>query len=524
MKKSFLKNTIAGLVLSFLVSMPALAETQIKAVLHSDLRLTDPVFTTAHMTRNHGHMIYDMLAAKDSNFNVRPQMADWTVSDDGKTYIFTLRDGLTFHDGLPVTARDVIASIKRWGARDSGGQMILAATQSLEAQDDRTIVWILNSPFGPLLDTISKHSSIPLFIMPERIANTPPDQPITEFVGSGPFKMVVEEFQPGVGITYIKNENYVPRDEPADGFAGGKVVYVDKVRWITMPDHQTALSALINGEIDYFEQVPIDLLPLVEDDENIILEPTRQYGYHAVFRMNFKHPPFNNQKIRQAALAAISQEPILINMASDPKYYGVCGAIFGCSMPLGSETGAQSLINQGDPERAKALLAEAGYDGTPIIFMQSTDVATNVSPPLVAAQQLRAVGFNVEIHPMDWQTLITRRTSMAVPQEGGWNMFFTGWNIPEAASPLSSPMLGGLGDRSWFGWPEDPKIEELKQKFIATTTDAERKGIAEEFQQHVMDFVHYIPVGEYHTVMGYRKNLTGILPISPVFWNIRKIE
>jgi len=527
--KSFLKNGLVGLSLtflasSFLTSMPALAETEIRAVMHSDLRLTDPVFTTAHMTRNHGYMIYDVLIAKDSNFNIRPQMADWTVSDDGKIYTFTLRDGLKFHDGAPVTAQDAVASLKRWGTRDSGGKMLMAVTQTLEPRDEKTFVWTLTEPFGPLLDIVSKYSSIPAFIMPERVANTPSDQPIDDFTGSGPFKIVVEEFQPGVGVTYVKNEDYVPRDEPADGLAGGKVVYVDKVRWITMPDQQTAVNALVGGEIDYLEQIPTDLLPLIEDEEDVVIEVIEDFGYHAVGRMNFKHPPFDNPKIRQAARLAIYQEPILLNIMSDPKYYNVCGAVLGCGMPFGSETGSETLINKGDPERAKALLAEAGYDGTPLVIMQPTDVAVNVAPPIVASQQLRAVGFNVDLQPMDWQTLVTRRTSKAPPSEGGWNMFFNAWQIPEIASPLSSPMLGGLGDESWFGWPEDPKIEELKRQFIAAKDDEGRKAVAEEIQQHVMDFVHYVPIGEFHFLLAHRRNIVDMLPISPVFWNIKKQE
>ena len=231
-------------------------ETEIVAVMHSGLRVLDPIITTAHITRNHGYMIYDVLLGQDENFAPQPQMAEFTVSDDGLTYTFTLRDGLVFHDGAPVTAADAVASLERWGKRDSGGQLIFDVTESLEATDDKTITWTLASPFGPLLDIISKQSAVPPFIMPARVAATSADEAITEYIGSGPFIFVESAFEPGVSVVYEKFDGYVPRDEPASWMAGGKVVNVDRVRWTAMPDAQTAVNALASGEIDEHYQVP----------------------------------------------------------------------------------------------------------------------------------------------------------------------------------------------------------------------------------------------------------------------------
>jgi len=522
--KGKFKKGAWGLLLSLLTSTAAFAETEIRAVMHSDLRVTDPIITTAHITRNHAYMIYDVLVAKDSSFNVRPQMADWTISDDGTIYSFTLRDGLKFHDGAPVTARDAVASLRRWAVRNPGGQMIMDETISLEAQDEKNFVWSLKRPFGPLLDTLA-YSPIMPFIMPEAVANTPPDQPINSFIGSGPFKMVVEEFQPGIGATYVKNEDYVPRDEPPDDMAGGKVVHIDKVRWVSMPDQQTVINALASGEIDYVELVPPDLLSLVEDNDDVIIQKRAPLNAQTIGRMNFKHPPFDNQKIRQAALYALYQEPILVNMMALPEYYDLCGAIFGCGTPFSSEAGAETLLERGDVEKAKALLAEAGYDNTPIVLMQPTDVASLTAQPIVAAQLLRAAGFNIDLQPMDWQTLVSRRVSMAPPAEGGWNLFFTNWDAPDIASPLTSVMLNGRGDQGWFGWPVDETLESLKQDYVNTKSDEERVQVAAKIQAHVLDFVIYVPLGEYQFPEGRRKNIKGGIATNvPVFWNMTKEE
>ncbi|WP_025031746.1 ABC transporter substrate-binding protein, partial [Nitratireductor aquibiodomus] len=497
----------------------------ITAVMHSGLRVLDPIITTAHITRNHGYMVYDVLVAVDENFAPQPQMADWTISDDNLTYTFTLRDGLKFHDGVPVTAADAVASLQRWGKRDSGGQLIFDVTESLEATDDKTIVWKLKSPFPALLDTVGKQSAVPPFIMPERVASGSADEAITDYTGSGPFVFVADEYQPGVSVTYRKFEDYVPRDGEASWMAGGKNVKVDEVKWVTMPDAQTAINALLSGEIDYIEQVQIDLLPLLETSEDVTVETRDDLGYQTIGRMNFKHPPFDNPKIRQAAQMALSQEAVLATLIGNPDYYKVCGAIFGCGTPLGDETGSDTLTSGGDIAGAKKLLEEAGYDNTPIVLMQPTDVVSLTAQPVVAAQAMREAGFNVDMQAMDWQTLVTRRASQSKPSEGGWNIFFTNWMVPEINSPLISPMLNGRGDAAWFGWPEDEKIEELRAAFIAADTPEKQKDVAVEIQKHTLENVLYVPLGQYIMPQARNNRLTGMIPSPvPVFWNIEKAE
>lgn len=500
------------------------AET-ITAVMHSGLRVLDPIITTAHITRNHGYMIYDVLIAVNENFEVQPQMADFEVSEDGLTYTFTLRDGLMFHDGEPVTAADAVASLKRWGERDSGGQLIFDVTASLEATDDKTVTWTLNEPFTPLLDIVAKQSAVPPFIMPARIAETSADEAITEYVGSGPFTFVEEEFEPGVSVTYEKFADYVPREEPADWMAGGKVVNVDRVVWTTMPDAQTAINALVSGEIDYLEQAQIDLLPILQASPDLTVEVRDPLGFQTMGRMNFKYPPFDDEKIRQAALMAISQENVLATLVGNPEYYSLCGAIFGCGTPLADETGSDTLKSGGDAEAARALLEEAGYDNTPVVLMQPTDVVTLTAQPVVVAQALRDAGFNVDMQAMDWQTLVTRRASQSAPADGGWNIFFTNWSVPEISSPLINPMVNGRGDDAWFGWPEDPALEELRAEFIAANGAEEQAEVAQRIQAHVLETVNYIPLGQYLTVQARSNKMVDMIqqPV-PVFWQVDKTE
>src|SRR5436190_3652675 len=252
-----------------LTSQAFAAGKTITAVMHSDLRIIDPGFTTAYITRDHGYMIFDTLLATDASFKIQPQMADWKVSDDKLTYTFTLRDGLKWHDGAPVTAEDCVASLKRWGRNDNMGQKLMDFTASIEPIDAKTFALKLKEPYGLVLESIGKPSSYVPFMMPKRLAETPPGQQIPEQIGSGPFKFVKAEFQPGVKAVYEKNTDYVPRKEPASWTAGGKVVKVDRVEWLTMPDAQTAANALQSGDIDFVEVPPFDLLPVLAANKEL---------------------------------------------------------------------------------------------------------------------------------------------------------------------------------------------------------------------------------------------------------------
>lgn len=525
-KAGRLKSHIAAALLALSACVTGFAEnasaTTLVAVPHSGLRILDPIITTAHIVRNHGYMVWDTLLSYDSDFKPQPQMADFTVSDDKLTYTFKLRDGLKWHDGAPVTAEDCIVSLQRWGKRDTSGQVLFDKTESLTAADDKTIVLKLKEPFTYVLDVLAKPSSVVPFMMPKRIAQTPADTAITEIIGSGPFKFVKEEYQPGVKSVYEKFTDYVPRAEAPSGLAGGKVVKVDRVEWISMPDAQTAVNAIQSGEIDYLETPSVDLLPLVEGNDELTVE-VMNLGSQTMGRMNFLYPPFDNKKIRQAAMKAINQKDVLDALIGNPDYYTVCGSVFGCGTPLESELGAETLTKSGDIEGAKALLKEAGYDGTPVVLMQPTDVVTLKAQPVVAAAALRAAGFNVDMQAMDWQTLVTRRASQKSPAEGGWNLFFTNWIVPEIMTPLNNPMLNGRGTKGFFGWPTDPKMEELRAKYIAAKTLDEQKAAAAELQAHAMDEVSYIPLGQYKIPSVWRNELSGLLQAPvPVFWNIEK--
>jgi peptide/nickel transport system substrate-binding protein len=503
----------------------AQAETVLRAVMHSDLKIVDPIWTTAYITRNHGYMIYDTLLATDAKGQVHPQMLQkYDVSKDKLTYTMTLRDGLLWHDGQPVTAEDCVVSIKRWAAKDSMGQKMMSFVKEIAVVNPKTFTILLKEPTGLVVLGLGKPSSNVPFMMPKRVAETDPGTQISDFTGSGPFVFKKDEWKPGDKAVYVKFDKYKPRSEAPSGAAGGKVVKVDRVEWRAISDHQTAVNALIAGEIDYIEAPPHDLLPVLKGDSNIKLETLIPLGNQYTFRFNVLHKPFDNPKVRQAVMWAFNQEDFLKAVIGDPAYYKVCPSLFPCGTPFESKKGMEGgLLLESNVAKSKALLKEAGYDGTPIVLMHSTDlgVLTNLAP--VAKSLMEKAGFKVDMQSMDWQTVVARRAKKDPPSAGGWHAFLTSWVAVDIMNPVGAGFLNAACDKAMFGWPCDAEMERLRDEFARATDPARQKSLAEAVQVRLTQYPTHIPLGQWYQPAAMRKNVTGGLPgAAPVFWNLEK--
>jgi peptide/nickel transport system substrate-binding protein len=502
----------------------ASAETVIRAVMESDVKIIDPIWSGAYITRAYGYMVYDTLFSMDGKFEIKPQMVDtWKQSDDGLTWSFTLRDGLEWHDGKPVTAEDCVASLKRWSARDSMGQKLAAYLSEYRVVDDKTFQIVLKQKFGPMLAALGKPSVVVPFMMPKRIAETDPFTQINEAIGSGPFVMKKDEWKPGEKMVFVKNARYKPRPEPASGMAGGKAVYVDRVEWVWIPDSETQMNALMNGEIDYLQSLAFDLLPTMEKAKGVKIlnfPVSNQF----TFRPNWTQPPLDNPKVRLAIAYALNQEEFLQANIGDKKYYRTCKALFTCDSPLASTVGMDGLL-EGNVARAKELLAEAKYDGTPIVMPQPTDLGVIKQIAPVAKAQLEKVGIKVEIQPMDWQSMVARLGGKRGPvSEGGWNAYGTSWSQLDILDPLMTPNLIATCEKARSGWPCDAELEKLRDNFVQAGTPAEKKAAADAVQTYAMKVVTHIPLGEWYAVSAIRDTIGVPSPPPPitVFWGVTK--
>ena len=511
-------------VLSAAVPQGVRAQT-IKAVMHSDVKILDPIWTTAYIQRNFGYMVWDTLFAMNDKFEVKPQMVDkYEVSADKLTWTFTLRDGLVWSNGQPVTSEDCIASIKRWAAKDSMGQKMLGSVAGFEAVDAKTFKMKMKEPYGLVLESLGKPSSNVPFMMPKKTAETDPGTQIKveDVIGSGPFVFFANEWKPGEKVVFVKNTKYKPRSEPASGLSGGKVVKLDRVEWIAMPDVQTQVAAIQNGEIDMIESPGHDLLPLLSSDKNIKLFDGNPLGNQYVMRFNSTAKPFDNPKIRHAVMVAFGQEDYLKATIGNPKYYKVCKAVFVCGTPLASEDGMKDVLNQ-DAAKAKQLLKEAGYDGTPIVLLQSTDlqVLTNLAP--VAKAQLEAAGFKVDMQASDWQTVVARRAKKDPPDKGGWHAMLTSWVAADILNPVAAGFFNASCDKAMFGWPCDETIEKMRDQFSKESDPAKQKQIAVGLQKYWVDHPTHVNLGQWYSPIAMRTNVEGMLVApEPVLWNVTK--
>jgi peptide/nickel transport system substrate-binding protein len=515
---------LAAAFAALLLAGTANAQTTLRVALHSDLKIIDPIWTTALITVDHAYLVYDTLFALDDKLQVKPQMVDkWDVSADKLTWTFTLRDGLAWHDGTPVTAADCVASIKRWGAKDSMGQKLLSVTADLAAPDGKTIRMTLKEPYGLVLQSLAKPGANVPVMMPKRIADTDPNTQITDATGSGPFIFKKDEWKPGEKAVYVKNTNYKPRAEPPSGLAGGKVAKVDRIEWIWIPDAQTQVSALINGEIDLIEIVPPDLMPLLAKEKGITASVINASGRQYAMRFNVLHQPFDNAKIRQAALYALNQKEFLDANVGNPSYYKECKSIFPCGSPFESTKGGWEQMLSGNVTRARELLKEAGYDGTPVVLLHQTDIAGHSNLATVAKPQLEKAGFKVDLQAMDWQTLVARRTKKDPLNAGGWSAFFTSWGSVDIMDPVGAAFLNASCDKAPFGWPCDAELEKLRAQFAQETDPAKQKDIAEAVTARAAEYPTYAPLGQFTVPTAVRKEVTGLLPAASLaLWNVEK--
>jgi peptide/nickel transport system substrate-binding protein len=490
----------------------------------TNLTSLDPVWTTATVTRNFALMVYENLYGRDESYVPKPQMVEGHVVDnDGLRWTMKLRDGLLWHDGTKVLARDCLASLQRWLKRDATSVVMNARVAEITAPDDNTLVWRLKKPFPLLPHFLSKVQPQPI-MMPERLAATDPYQQVTEIVGCGPFRFVKDEYVSGAKAVFAKFDQYKPRQEPASYTAGGHVVHVDRVEWRVIPDAATAANALTAGEVDWVELPQPDLIPMLKKANGVKTGLLDIYGTVAILRPNTLHGPTNNPGVRRAMLAALDQkEAMTAAMGDEPGTWKAPMGYIAPGSPWASEVGMENVRVRKSVDQIKRMLDEAKYDGERLALMHPTDQLIYNQVATVAADAFRKIGIKVDDQLVDWGTVVQRRPSKEPPSKGGWNMFPAGAPGPEFADPLLSNTTRSNGAKAWFGWPDDPRIEAAYESWIDATSDAERHKLVDDYQRAAFDSVPIIPCGQYLPHAGWRANVTGLLKGSaPVFWGVDK--
>lgn len=519
-RRSFLAASAVAL------ARPAIG-AQTTTIIHvpqGNLVTLDPVFTTAQVTRNAAAMVFETLFGRDEKLDPKPQMLQgYQTEENGLRWTMRLRDGLLFHDGTPVLARDCVASLRRWMKRDAIGQTIAERMDSLEATDDKTLVWRLKKPFAALPNALAKTQNTPS-IMPERIASTDAFKQITEVVGSGPFRYAADEYVSGHRAVFEKFDKYTPRSEPASFAAGGYRVLVDRVEWQVIPDAATAANALVTGSVDWLDSPLPDLLPMLKTKSEVVVAPVDIYGTFGGLRPNFLHGPTANPGVRRAMLAAIDQVDVMTAvMGGDPSLFRAPAGFFIPGAPSATDAGMDHVRKRLGKDEIKAMLKQSGYAGERIVYMHPTDQIYYDAMSSVAVAAFREIGLNIDEQTTDWGTVVERRASREPLEKGGWSMFPYGSPAADYQDPIFATNMRGNGKGAWFGWPEDAKAEELRNKWMDSGDAAERHRLDAEIQANAFENVPFIPLGQYLPPAAYSKKLRGVLKGAvPVFWNVTK--
>src|SRR5580658_2721828 len=488
------------------------------------LNSVDPIWSTSQVSRNLGFMVFEPLYGRDAAGVPRPLMIESDLMEDGgRRWTMRLRSGLVFHDGEKVLARDCVASVRRWMKRDTMGITLAARLDALEAADDETIVWRLSKPFPHMRALLSKVVQ-PVLMMPERVAMTDPFKQITEVIGSGPVRWLADEHVLASHAGFARFDRYEPRDESPSYMAGGHRVHMDRVEWKMIPDAGTAANALVTGEIDWIEIPLPDLLSMLRKSPGVRTGVLDKAGQIMLLRPNHVIAPTNLAAVRQTMMAAIDQaEVVSAVMGADPEN-GTSGIGFlATGKKEVDDAGLDLIRHRRSRDEIKAMLDRSGYAGEKLVLLHATDHIFFNPMGAVVANMLTEAGMAVDDQAMDWPTVQTRRTSREPLDKGGWSMFPSVVAVTEYRDLLLTSFMHGNGRDGWFGWPSDPRMEDIYEAWLGSADPAEQTLLEREYELQAFTSLPFIPLGRFRQTSAWRDNVTGLLDgPSVVFWNVMK--
>ena len=462
--------------------------------------------TTAVITREIVVNMYEGLFALDAKYQPAPLLAERAdVADGGKRFTIQLRSNVRFHNGKTLSAADVVASLKRWGAIASPGKAVFKNVEAVEAKDPLTVEIRLKEPSSALL-TILAHVDSAASIYPKEVIEKAGDAPLKEYVGTGPFKFV--EHRPDRHIKLARFDGYAARSEAPSGLAGQRIAHVDELLFLPVPDYATRQAGITTGEYQYIQQIKPDQYDRIKATAGVEPIVVKPYGWVTAV-LNTKQGVMTDKRLRQAMQATLDVEPMLLAGLGHKDFYRLDPGIVFQEQAYHTRVGA-AAYNQHDGEKAKRLLKDAGYAGQPLRWIVTTEYEHHYKPALVAKSQLEEVGFKIDLQVSDWATVVQRRAKPEL-----WDVFSTAFVfLPE---PTVTPQV--LCD--WPGWWCNPEKDALLQAMGRESDLKKRQAIWEKIQTAFYADAARIKVGDYFRLDARRKDVQGYEPGPYMhFWNV----
>ncbi len=476
------------------------------AIIGEPPSLADAMFTTATITSNVAQQMFEGLFARNSQFAPAPMLVDQhTISEDGLTYTFTLRQGITFHNGKPMTATDVVASLKRWGSLTGRGRLIFGRLDRIEETDPATVTMSFKEPTGVLPDFLALTEA---FILPSEIADAAGTEALTaeQLIGTGPFRF--QEHQVDQYIRLVRYDGYVPREDPSDGAAGRKVAYLDQIDFIPVPDASVRADGLITGEYHFTDTIESDQYDAVEGDPNLTPVIVKPY-YWVSPHFNKRQGLFTDVRLRQAVALAFSGPEALISGFGREEFFRADPSVAAVETVWHTDVGNEIYLKD-DLEQAKALLSEAGYTGQPIRWLTTREYPYNFNIATLVSQRLEQIGMKVELVVSDWATLVQNRSK---PE--AYEIFLTGH------SGYSHPATQPFNDKEWPGFWDSAEKDRIVSEMVTEADPERQQQLVDQYQQLIYTEMPFVKCGDYFLLRATRAEMQGYVNFPDFFlWNV----
>jgi peptide/nickel transport system substrate-binding protein len=490
---------------------PAAAAAKEKNELKVALSVAPPTLdlhkTTAVATQQVSWHIFEFLVTLDQDYKVVPMLAETIeVSEDGKTITLPLRRQIKFHNGKTLTASDVVASLNRWKELSSIGRSALA-NATVSAKDSETVQIKLPQPSSAVLPALA-YPQQGAAIMPEEVIAAAGEDGVKEYIGTGPFQFA--DWKQDQYIHLKKFADYQPVPQPPSGLAGKREALVDDLYFIPVPDAATRVAGVQSGEYDFADEIPFDNYDMLKGDPNLVTEITKPRRYNGLV-FNAKSRLFSDVKMRQAVNAALDLDSIMMAATGNPDFYRLDPGLVYREQAWYVDSGKEQF-NQKNPEKAKQLLREAGYNGEPITILGTRDYDFLYKTALLVMDQLEKAGIKVNLEIYDWPTLVSKRSD-----EKAWDIFFTFFSV--FTDPTQTFYLDSRNQ--WPGWYSNPQMDQLLDEMRATLDFEAEKKLFEQVQELYWQEVPVIKLGDMHGLVAHRKYVKGFAFFMDLhFWNV----
>jgi peptide/nickel transport system substrate-binding protein len=464
----------------------------------------DPMPFTADLVSEIDQHIHETLYIFNPALEFFPLLASALpeISADGKQYTIGLRTGVRFHDGTTMNAADVVASLQRWMRLSPRGRLGGEYVDRVSASDPNTVLMTLKRPYAPMLALLAYPNGAAA-IMPQRLATAP--DPLREFIGTGPYRLI--EYKPDQYISLAKVPDYVSPPGPAAGYAGKRQALIDELRFVPVPNPVTRVDSLLSGQFQF-----ADLLT-PEGYARLANQPNVRQGLvdapnacNMIF--NTKAGVLSDVRLRQAIRYAITPSDMLTAAFGAPTLWHLEGSIY----PKGTAwyDAEAPGYNIYDPDKAKALMKAAGYDGKPVRFLVTKQYDYMFKIGQVAQAQLADVGFTIDVQLMDWATLLQKRTDPNL-----WEAFIASHSL------VADPTLITIMNPTYPGWWDSPDKRAALDAFVSVSDPAKRMAAWRQIQAIFYRDVPTIKLGEFFQLFGISTGLTNYTPLAwPCFWNV----